>query len=735
MINPFAQSGSDGQTVSVLQGARYLTAPTQAGELQFPEHAPIAAFDGNLSTSWVADRYLPVYDRWIEIGFDAPRNVPYVDLYPLSDVHGVVTEVDVNGIRHAVGSGWTRVVVNLHHVSAVRVTIDRVVQPKVGLGGPGGFKEIRIPGVHVRELLRPPVLTARALSGTDLRRDSLTYVFERTTGDDPFRRNPFGTSTVLDNPQDRGDAEQYIDRLVFAPAARSYAADAWAYPAVGAADPALDRLAGYRGPDRFDSSSRFQNQPAYRASSAFDGRADPGWVGVWLRPQAPAPWISWQTPRPLTVSRLRLASSPLVVRHPTVVQLSWSGGASPPLPVGPRGDVVLRSPVRASAFRLTVLDAQFPPGATARQRRADAVGIGAVVLPGLGPAEIPQAGPLRAPCGTVVVAAGNARVPMALGGTVGRLDAGLPLTAGSCRSVAIGAGVQEIRVLPGVFSVDLLLLHSAAPTAVPPPAGGGRVAAPGSIGQSAVSGVRVSLSGPSWLVLGESFDVGWRATCDGRSLGVPIPIDGYANGWAAPASCRNVSFSFAPQAGVRTSYAVSAVCCLLMVALLLFGARRGVTRRVPADAVRRLPEATAGGMALPVAVAAALVLAVPISLIFALRAGAVSFPLLAFVLWRGFGPATLTWAGAALLGIVVPITYLIVSPTNQGGYNFAYSTKLIAAHWFGVAAIVLLALAVWKTTAGARRERRGPPPSSPQATVDERDEQPVRAVEQEVVRT
>ena len=64
---------------------------------------------------------------------------------------------------------------------------------------PGGFREIRIPGVHVRELLRPPVITARALAGTDLQRDSLSYVFERATGDDPFRRDPTGSTTVLNS--------------------------------------------------------------------------------------------------------------------------------------------------------------------------------------------------------------------------------------------------------------------------------------------------------------------------------------------------------------------------------------------------------------------------------------------------------------------------------------------------------------------------------------------------------
>src|SRR6202011_1820424 len=98
---------------------------------------------GDLSTSWVADRYGP--SRFVDVGFDKPRDVPYVDVYPLSDSHGVVTDVDVNGIRVHVGLGWTRIAVNLHHVSAIRVQIDHVAQPVHGLGSPGGFREIRIP--------------------------------------------------------------------------------------------------------------------------------------------------------------------------------------------------------------------------------------------------------------------------------------------------------------------------------------------------------------------------------------------------------------------------------------------------------------------------------------------------------------------------------------------------------------------------------------------------------------
>jgi arabinofuranan 3-O-arabinosyltransferase len=706
VIDPFSTAGTDAQTVSVLRGARSLYAPTQPGELQFPEDAPIAAFDGNLSTAWVADRNLPPFDRWIQIGFDASRDVPYVDLYPLSDSHGVVTEVDVNGIHHAVGPGWNRVPVHLRSVSTLRITIDHVVQPKVGLAGAGGLREIRIPGFRVRELLRAPIVLGRDLAGRDLQHDSLTYLFERTTGDDPFRRNPFGTNTLLDDPRDRGDAEAQIARLVFAPAARSYSVQAWIYPALGTPDSTLDRLAGYDGSDAFDSSSRFQNQPAYRASNAFVRGSNSGWIGVWERPEAPAPWISWSTPRTLRISHLRLQPSLLSVRRPTVVKLSWPGGATAPLRVAPDGELTLPTPVRARSFRLTVLDAAFPAGTTDQERQANAVGIGALSVPGLVPVRIPTAGPLHARCGTVMIAIGPRRVLLEPTGTAAQLDAGQPLRAHGCAPAGrtlggvgptpMAAGVQEIRSLPGPFSVDLLKLTSGAPAPLAPRPSGGRVLAPGTIGNSSVGGVRVALDGPAWLVLGESFDVGWRATCNGRSLGPPQVLDGYGNGWLAPAGCRSVAFSFAPQSGVNKSYVASAIAGALMLLGLLLGARRVLASASASDVAPRFSDRAPRHRSLPRAVALALLAAIPLGYVFAIRAGAALFFMVAFVLWRGCGPKQLALAAAALLGVVVPIVYLVAAPRDQGGYGFAYSTQLIWAHWVGVAAIVLLAMAVWQ---------------------------------------
>ena len=143
VINPFPAAGANGQTVSVLDGARYLTgARASRASCSSPKNGPIAAFDGDTSTAWVAERLAA---RFATGGsrLASTRHVtcPTWTSTRSSDAHGVVTEVDVNGVRHAVGRGFTRIRVNLHHVSRLRVTIDHVDQPKIGTGWSG-----RLPG-------------------------------------------------------------------------------------------------------------------------------------------------------------------------------------------------------------------------------------------------------------------------------------------------------------------------------------------------------------------------------------------------------------------------------------------------------------------------------------------------------------------------------------------------------------------------------------------------------------
>ena len=331
-IDPLLNHGAGAQTTATYEGASALSSPSFGGTPQFPENGPQAAFDGDPATAWVADRYVSPDQHYLDLTLPGPIDVPYVDVLPLQGNHGRVTQVSVNGIPTAVGDGWARIHTGLKGVRFLRIRIDDVLQPAHALGGPGGLREVRIPGVNVSELLRTPTDAASALAGRDLTHSSLSYVFERTTGDDPFDRDRYRITPVLDTLAGRGDQEVQISRVTTMPAARTYTLDAWVNPPPTASDSVFDRLVGMRGAGSFQSSSRFHDRPAYRASSAFDG--DPGtqWIGDWLPGEIPDPWISFTAPRPLRLRTLRLTPSTLHIAFPTRVAVSWAGGSSGPLP-------------------------------------------------------------------------------------------------------------------------------------------------------------------------------------------------------------------------------------------------------------------------------------------------------------------------------------------------------------------------------------------------------------------
>jgi arabinofuranan 3-O-arabinosyltransferase len=92
--------------------------------------------------------------------------------------------------------------------------------------------------------------------------------------------------------------------------------------------------------------------------------------------------------------------------------------------------------------------------------------------------------------------------------------------------------------------------------------------------------------------------------------------------------------------------------------------------------------------------------------VFSLRAGAVIGPAIALLLWRGPKTRTLVIAAGALLGLVAPVLYLVVPVDDMGGFNSDYANDLIAAHWVAVAAWMLLALALYRSLAELRRNRR-----------------------------
>ena len=319
------------------------------------------------------------------------------------------------------------------------------------------------------------MLAGRALRGRDLERTGLTWLFERSTGDSPFRRDRQTGSPLLELASNRRDPEKQLDRVVLSPAERSYEVRAWVHPDVDAPDSELDRLAGVRGALVAESSGRFHDEPRFRASSAFDGDPRTAWTGIWARPSAPYPWIEWSSDRARSLRSLRLVPGDRRARRATAVRLEWPGGATGRLAVARDGTVALA----ASRARAAV-----PADRAGREPRRYAArsAIASVEAPGLARLAVPHRGPLHARCGDARVRVAGTTERLIPRGTIEELDAGQPLRARGCSGTAsMGEGAQRIVSLPATMSIDQLMLRSPAPASAPAPAGGGRVVDPGTL--------------------------------------------------------------------------------------------------------------------------------------------------------------------------------------------------------------------------------------------------------------
>jgi arabinofuranan 3-O-arabinosyltransferase len=734
ILDPFGDLDQRVQTTAELGGGvATVTAPSSPQVTQFPEQRPFAAVDGDPATAWIADRALVPARHTLTVTFPRPRDVATLALLPYSDSRGVVKAVTVNGTRYAVRRGWNTLRVGLRGVSSVEVHLASVTKPAEAHAGAGGIRELAIPGVKATETLRPPTDVEDALAGTDLSHNALTYLLDRTTTDVPDVQQKVVGERGAGLVRDAQDPEPVLRRVIRAPATRTFAVDGWATVAADAPDAVFAQLGGSVADARFASSSRFEGLGRYRASGAFDGDGGRAWIGEWV--PGHAAWLSWTAPRATAVRSLVLSPPSVRVRRPTRVRLTVDGVASAPLAVAADGAVALPAAVRGRRFRLDVLAARFPAGTPAGVQQRRAVGIGEVRGAGVPRVTIPRTGTVALPCGIATARVGTQTVRLRATADRAALDAGRPIRLEGCGPVTVtGGGDTPITGSTGQLRVDSLRLDSSAPAPAKRAGGGGAVVDAGSADHGGRTGVKVDVAGPSYLVLGQSYDKGWRATCDDHDLGAPIVLQGYANAWPVDKGCHDVAFSYAPQKLANAGYLVSGAGCLGLLMLLGAGAwrrrRRGAALAPPArpaEGASSEPLARAGepsgpaplpepSPAAPRPVLAALAVAVPAAIVvaglFGLRAGAVAAPLLALVLWRGLSDRTLGLASLGLLGVVVPAIYAGVAAFGDhrvlGGNSTRFSADRLAAHWVAVAAFVLVVVLLVRTLTAARTRDRIP---------------------------
>ena len=168
---------TDAQTVAAPIGAATVAASSYGSTtLQLePSEGPASAFDGNLSTAWVASSIRSSVNQWVSITFDRAVPLTSVAITPLDDsaqrptISWVTITTDGGSVRRYIPVRNTpvRVSVAPGKTLGLRITID-ATRPNSKPANPpqgAGITEVAIPGVTFQPAMQLPSDELAAFSG------------------------------------------------------------------------------------------------------------------------------------------------------------------------------------------------------------------------------------------------------------------------------------------------------------------------------------------------------------------------------------------------------------------------------------------------------------------------------------------------------------------------------------------------------------------------------------------
>ncbi len=749
-LDLFPEQTAADQTVVEPRGVRAVRSTRYGNPVSYtPEDRAANAFDGELDTAWRVGAFAKVEGERLRVDLSTAGTFERVRLVQpqTGPRNRVITRIRLHFDRPTRGqAGATR-----HSVEAelgpeslradgqeIRFPRRRFrsldieilstnfgIRPKYDGQSGVGFAEVDLAkvdlakadrtGVRVDEVVRLPTeLLARAGERWLEHAVAIVVSRQRSSPADPAR----------------GDEEPSLVRTFSTPTPRSFALTGTARIAPTVPDEEIDRLLGVAGAAEGGitarSDGRLPGDLRSRASAALDGDLATAWQPGLLA--QPGHWLEAETASPISFDRLDLA----VVadgRHsvPTRIRLDVDGGEGvgagavnrfldlPVIDDGPAGKVttipLTFERVSGSRFRLTVEEvrAVSTPDFFSGTPLDLPVAIAELGIPGLRMAR--PASAFATGCRDDLVRLEGAPLPVRLTGTAAALEAREGLAVESCPPlVDLPAGSHDLRSAAGRrtgIDIDRLVLQATAtPALASTPSR--RQAAP----RIRVQGVtrtsfdlQVDRAAESyWLVLGQSHNLGWRATVNGRRLNPPVLVDGYANGWRMPPSSAGpstVRLEWTPQRSVWGGLALSAVALVLCLGIVVFSsvrfssvkARRGddagdpwLEQRPSPPSILR-PDLRRPLLVTPLLVGAAFALAAgpPVGLASGLLAALAIFVKPARWLVAFGGAISLAVSGAYVAGQQLRYRY----PPD-----FAWPTNTERAHLIGWLAVALTAATV-----------------------------------------
>ena len=619
-----------------------------------PGERPDLALDGDPTTAWKAGAFTDVKGDRLRIDLSAPVTTNHINLVQtlvqareryitqatVTFDGGHPLKVDLNQESRTVAGQ------DVHFPQRTFKRVDITVnamnfgqRADYRGGSPVGFAEVRIPGVQVDEVIRPPVDLLQA-AGPGSISHRLVVVLTR------MRSNALASYTT--------DEEQNIVRTFSLPAGRTFSFSGTArLSAAGAADavppPGNDPL----GPELVDtpkmddlidsnlglappsaggttaqSSERLPGDLNARAAAAIDGDPTTAWTtafgdqsGKWIQATALAPATmdhldlqlvadgrhSVPTQLRVTASSANAPAQSVDVAVPTVADLAQPGRTVPVR-------IALPHPLSGTTVRVTVLSVREERTINYLSAipQTEPIAIAELGIPGF--TQSRAAGAMPTTCRNDLLRVDGRPVGLRISGSRADALARQPLTVSLCGPpLVLAPGDHLIRAVPGAKSgIDLdrlvfgsdrggaaldlatTTLGAATPTRPTPPTTPAAPTPTTAPAPTAAPAVRIVHQGrtsmtlsidhavagqPFWLVLGHSHNNGWRASVSGAgSLGRPALVDGYANGWLVRpgrSGPLTVHLDWTPQRKVWIALGLSALAVLVCFALAFTGAGRG----------------------------------------------------------------------------------------------------------------------------------------------------------------
>lgn len=583
----FPNATDNSFTVAERRGIARVSATHYGNPVSYtPEDRPFMALDADPETAWRVGAFADVEGERIRVELEEPVTTDGITLLqPITGPRNrfiTTARISLDGAtpfqvqldaRSREGKGQTIPLGPARTFSTVEVEVRETNIGKRarydGVSGVG-IAELGIPGVVADEVIRlPRDLLDAAGDAAASRRLTVVMTRQRTNPSEPVRT----------------DEERFLARVFDLPATRSFDLRGTARISAHAPDDVIDRLVGL--PGRARSSGRLPGDVRARASSAFDGDPATAWMPG-LGPQEGG-WLEIDLPRPTRLDRMRMDFlSDGRYSVPTRLRLDGDGQQRVVDVIDNRE--VTFDPFTARTVRITV-EAVAPTRTVdyfSEQEIDLPVAIAEVQMPGVPPQSAPE-GTFDSGCRSDLLDVNGSAIPVRVTGTVDEaLDRdGLSLSA--CRpEVAIAAGEAEVRSAAGRatgIDVDRVVLDAPGIDSTPP-ASAPNVRRSSEDRTSASAQVSDHGGRPFWFVLSQSYNRGWSAKVDGRDLGAPTLVNGYANGWLIDPESSGpvtVELDWRPQRVVSAALVASAAALVVCLLVLVAGALRSRRRQEGSD--------------------------------------------------------------------------------------------------------------------------------------------------------